>query len=359
MWYPWRMYTRGNGLHDTTGGNIPITAPSLVGSYELGTSYYSPVAINGTMYFIVHNSSSYQSKIVSHVGGAAYVTVENHTSDIQNNAKVLLSHRGVLYIGREYSEQWSMLDPTTNTWISPTNFTLPNLTGTNRGNRLAISDANFIYTYLDIWKEFGDNLIQSIRRNSFWSSMIMFNPGHRVLTVPYTYPSIPISYRVTGNASIPSYRQELEYLYDAAMHGSTHYGLTAMGQGFTGVTPDIIELYDAPCWTLSSGSGTLTQTTPRTFQFTTNTGYAYDKWAGAHLTLWGATKNPTIGHVVLHNTYNKVLTGPIYDRNLDYRFIGVSSPVSGSRYIDSTVPTYNYKSALLSTAAAEATGAAL
>lgn len=137
----------------------------------------------------------------------------------------------------------------------------------------------------------------------------------------HVYTGAGVSGSTIQWATIPSYRKQLDFMLEAAMNGSTLYGMTRAVNAFTLVNPDIRELYDLPQWKLKTFDDSVVQLSTNVWQFT-GTSWRVGLWAGAHATFSGSAPIDKVaaGYVVMVNDNNTITVGPIYDNNLLFDF---------------------------------------
>lgn len=137
--------------------------------------------------------------------------------------------------------------------------------------------------------------------------------------VHYAVPGAGVSGSTTQWAAIPGYRKQLDFMLDAAMHGSTHQGIIRASNAFTLINPDIREAYTTPQWKLKSTSGPITQLSPNVWQFSSSPSWRDNLWQGAHATFISGSSTSdkiAVGYIILVNDNNAVDVGPIYDLRL-------------------------------------------
>ena len=138
----------------------------------------------------------------------------------------------------------------------------------------------------------------------------------------YVHTGAGVSGSTVQWAAIPAYRKQLDFMMEAAMNGSTLYGMTRAANAFTLVNPDIRELYDLPQWKLKMFSGSATQLSTNVWQFA-GTSWRTNLYEGAYATFVSGsapTNKVVAGHVVIVNNNDTITVGPIYDNNLFFDF---------------------------------------
>jgi len=137
--------------------------------------------------------------------------------------------------------------------------------------------------------------------------------------IHYAIPGAGVSGSTTQWAAIPGYRKQLDFMLDAAIHGSTHQGIIKASNAFTLINPDIREAHTMPQWKLKSTSAVITRLGPYAWQFSNSPSWRDNLWQGAHATFTSGSSTSdkiVVGHVILVNNNNTVNIGPIYDLRL-------------------------------------------
>lgn len=80
------------------------------------------------------------------------------------------------------------------------------------------------------------------------------------------------------SGSIPSYRKTIDFLIDAAVHGSTIYALDRVCHAFTLINPDIRELYKVPRWKLKVTSGSIGSVAGNVITVSPDPGWKHNEW---------------------------------------------------------------------------------
>jgi hypothetical protein len=126
-----------------------------------------------------------------------------------------------------------------------------------------------------------------------------------------------------GSGTFPSYRKEIDFLFDSSIHGSTLHASQRVGQSFSLVNPDIREFYKIPRWKLQYFSGSA----PNTNSLNSNTleiwangalylldpGWFRNQWRGSMATIVNKSTSVTEKYVVDSNTQNSITVEPIYN----------------------------------------------
>ena len=147
--------------------------------------------------------------------------------------------------------------------------------------------------------------------------------GTYIITTPDSEASVSGSF--IQWATIPAYRKQLDFMVEAAINGSTLYGVTRAVNAFTLVNPDIRELYSLPQWKLKTLDSTVTQLSTNVWSFS-EVSWKPALWIGAHATFVSGsapTDKVTAGYIVIINDNNTITVGPIYDNNLFFDFRGL------------------------------------
>ena len=139
----------------------------------------------------------------------------------------------------------------------------------------------------------------------------------------YIYTGAGVSGSTVQRVATPSYKKQMDFMIEAAINGSTLYGMTRAVNAFTLINPDIRELYNLPLWKLKTlDSSSITQLSTNIWQFSGES-WRTSLWAGAHATFVSGsipTDKVAAGYVVVVNDNNTVTIGPIYDNNLLFDF---------------------------------------
>jgi len=135
----------------------------------------------------------------------------------------------------------------------------------------------------------------------------------------YFWPAPNVNGWAVQNAAIPGYRKQLDFMLEAAVHGSTRKGITRIANAFTLVNPDIREVYTLPQWKLKQAEYSVSQLSANTWQFTGEVNFRPDAYAGAHVTFVSGSipQDKAVGaYLVMVNDNNTVTVGAIEDKRL-------------------------------------------
>lgn len=138
----------------------------------------------------------------------------------------------------------------------------------------------------------------------------------------YVYTGAGVSGSTVQQVSIPSYKKQLNFMIEAAINGSTLYGVTRAVDAFTLINPDIRELYSLPQWKLKTSDNVVTRLSTNVWKFS-EVSWKPSSWIGAHITLTSGsipTDKTAAGYAVIVNSNNTVTIGSIYNNNLLFSF---------------------------------------
>lgn len=122
---------------------------------------------------------------------------------------------------------------------------------------------------------------------------------------------------VAGSGSIPAYRKTVDFLLDAAMHGSTIHALQRTTHAFTLINPDISELYAFDRWKLKAVSGSISQTDGCVLTISPDPGWKRNVLIGGlAVFMSGSGSTPPqdggqfiVSYLVTGNTQNQITLG--------------------------------------------------
>lgn len=318
-------------------GTVGETGLATVTESDYSTEDWSVTAI------VVHNNKIYLD-IFYESGGTVYhkmpvyngISWDTSLTALGTAVVDMVSYNNELYAVS--SETIKKYDEDVDTWS--THFTLPTtITGHKfmiyAGYLILSTLKGYIYyldTADDTWKihyqisgidncgiiqfEAINDSLYCLLNNGWYTSEFLENS-----ITAYIHIGAGISGSTAQWAAIPAYRKQLDFMLEAAMNGSTLYGMTRAANAFTLVNPDIRELYDLPQWKLKTFSDLVTQLSTNVWQFA-GTSWRTGLWAGAHTTFSGSAPVDKVaaGYVVMVNDNNTITIGPIYDNNLLFDF---------------------------------------
>lgn len=135
----------------------------------------------------------------------------------------------------------------------------------------------------------------------------------------YYWPGPTVEGNSAQNVAIPSYRKQLDFMFEAAVHGSTLKGIIRAANAFTLINPDIRESYNVPQWKLKAEDYDVTQLSTNTWQFSSAPNWRPNEFAGAHVTLISGSlpqNKIAAGYLILVNSNDTVTVGAIEDKHL-------------------------------------------
>lgn len=118
------------------------------------------------------------------------------------------------------------------------------------------------------------------------------------------------------SGSIPSYRKTIDFLMDAAVHGSTIYSINRVSHAFTLINPDIRELYKAPRWKLKVTSGSIGSVAGNVITVSPDPGWKRNEWQNSIVNLNSGSLPITV-HTIKSNTQNTFILLPSLSGSLD------------------------------------------
>jgi hypothetical protein len=135
----------------------------------------------------------------------------------------------------------------------------------------------------------------------------------------YFYQNVKEDTYILGSGSIPSYVKNIDFLLDAAVHGSTLYAIDRVSNAYTLINPQINEYYTIPRWKLKHSTGSISATSNNILTIvqsgSIDPGWKEHEWVGAIATL---TSGSVFGYYsTLDNTQNTIYLGGISSTIVD------------------------------------------
>jgi hypothetical protein len=314
--------------------NLEMYADGVIGYSATTYNMHTPIVVhkNRVLVEVDYTSGSFSDQYIFAFDGANWVTLTAPSTI--NVSRSFVVFKDTLYA--LVNDNVMVYDDGTDTWSVHTNFNgiFPQdifvfqnkylLVSVNYG---AVYYLNEITNKFVEFYQFDNNIkdtphffselasnIYVYYQNGWYSSSFS-----STMEWSYYWPAPNVYGPAVQNVVIPGYRKQLEFMLEAAVHGSTRKGITRTVNAFTLVNPDIREVYNLPQWQLKQEESNVIQLSTNTWQFTGTINFRLNEFAGAHVTLTsGSTPENKVaaGYLILVNDNNTITVGAIDDTRL-------------------------------------------